>query len=199
MSYPDEIPGLNLDIKRRILGILVPAINLPLFLWNLIRLVQYLSAGSSTSSFEFLNLIIMTLLPFGLGALLPMKLPVLRSRYWWTEEGIKLQRSLRGNRIIPYREINRTEVYIRKEDVISEDAEEYAKEEAEKLRKAGFEFKDYTNSEEIIAMLFSGKKIYMISPQRPIRIIKKLKKRSHQLSAKIVELRRRGKYVRDLR
>jgi len=198
MSYPEKISELALDKKRRILGVLVPAINLPMFLWGSYRLIEYLSSGNSTGSFEFLNLIITTLIPLGLGIILPMRLPVFESNYWWTEDGIKIKRLLKGSITIPYNEIARAEVYIRKDETVSEDAEEYAKQEAEKLRKAGFDFKDYTNSEEIITMLLSGKQVYLISPRKPIRLLKKLKKRSPKLSAKIVELRSRGKYIRDL-
>ncbi len=93
---------------------------------------------------------------------------------------------------MPYKEISRAEVYIREPGEIPEDAISYTKENAEKLRKTGFGFVDFTNSESNIVLLMSGRKIYMISPAKPRAFLKSLKKRSPKLTAKIVELKRKG-------
>jgi hypothetical protein len=42
------------------------------------------------------------------------------------------------------------------------------------------------------------KNIYMLSPSKPKTLLKELKRRNKKLSARIVELTRRGKRIQDL-
>ena len=73
---------------------------------------------------------------------------------------------LRKDVLIPYKSIDRAEGYLRVDDEIDEAAKKYATDQAETLRKSGFKFKDYTNSDQIILNLFVEKNIYMLSPSK---------------------------------
>ena len=75
----------------------------------------------------------------------------------------------------------------------------YAVDESQRLSKTGFKFKDFTNSEQNIMNMMVEDKIYMISPEKPKSLVKELKSRNGKLTAKIVELHRRGKRVRELK
>jgi hypothetical protein len=82
--------------------------------------------------------------------------------------------------------------------MIAELARMIGQENAEKLRKTGFGFVDFTNSEANIVLIMSGRKVYMISPAKPRAFLKGLKKRAPKLNAKIVELNAKGKNIQEL-
>jgi hypothetical protein len=109
-----------------------------------------------------------------------------------------IKRFLRGTKDIPFKKIDRVEVYIRVDEEISKDATEYATDQSAILRKSGFRFNDYTNGENVIMNLFVERVIYMISPMRPKALLKELKRKNKRLTARIVELTRRGKRIQDL-
>jgi len=124
--------------------------------------------------------------------------PVYVSKYSHTKDGLSIKRLIRKDVLIPYRSIDRAEVFLRVDKEIDEDAKKYATTQADSLRKSGFKFKDYTNSDQIILNLFVEKNIYMLSPLKPKVLLKELKRRNKKLSARIVELTRRGKRIQDL-
>ena len=129
---------------------------------------------------------------------IPRFFPVYPSNYKLTQDGLEISRLLRRTTHVPYKDINRVEVYIRVDEEISKDATEYATDQSAILRKSGFRFIDYTNAENVIMNMFVGKSIYMISPAKPKSLLKELKRRNKQLTARIVELTRRGKKIQDL-
>jgi hypothetical protein len=165
-------PSLPLMSKRKILGIIIPLFNGPLFFWNLWQTIIELQSGMKINQIEFFESLILLISTLGISFFIP--------------------------RMFPVKEIERVELFIRLDKEISEDAKTYAMDSSANLRKAGFKFKDYTNAEDIILNLFSGQEIYMISPKKPKTLIKELKKRNKKLSAKIVELHRRGKRIQEL-
>jgi hypothetical protein len=194
----EQVDSLPLITKRRILGILVLAMNLPFFAYNLYSIVTiYLSGGPMNTENFYSNLVLTTLtLVLLLG--LPRWIPVYTSKYTLEADGLRITRFLKGTIILNYKDIPRVEVYIREPEEIPEDALNYTKDAAEKLRKTGFSFVDYTNSEANIVLLMSGRKIYMISPAKPRAFLKSLKKRAPKLTAKIVELNKDGKKIQEL-
>jgi len=197
-AQAEEVPALPLATRRRALGILIPLINMPLFTLNLYETIMMAFAGTPLNSLDFLNSAVFTLITLGLGLLLPWWAPVYQSRYSLDSSGLRISRLLKKTLVIPYKRIERAEVYIREEGKISEDADKYAKDSAANLRKTGFKFSDYTNAESNIVLLISGNKIYMMSPEKPKSFIKSLKKRAPKLTVKLVELNERGKTVQEL-
>ena len=111
---------------------------------------------------------------------------------------MSLSRFLRGRKVLPYREIDRAEVYLRLDEKISDDAKKYAMDASANYRKSGFKFKDWTNAEDKIMNLFVGLDIYMISPEKPKTLLRDLKRRNKSFTAKIVELTTRGKRIQEL-
>jgi hypothetical protein len=184
--------------KRKILGIIIPLFNVPLFFWNLWQTIIELQSGMKINQIEFFESLILLISTLGISFFIPRMFPVYRTEYFLGETTIKLSRFLRGELKIAIKEIERVELFMRLDMEISEDAKKYAMDSSANLRKAGFKFKDYTNAEDIILNLFSGQEIYMISPKQPKTLIKELKKRNKKLSAKIVELHRRGKRIQEL-
>jgi hypothetical protein len=184
--------------KRKILGILIPLVNVPLFFWNLWQTIMEIKLGMKVNQIEFFENLLLLITTLGLSFFIPRMFPVYKTEYFLGKNSIKLSRFLRGDVKIDIKEVERVELFMRLDKEISEDAEKYAMDSSANLRKAGFKFKDYTNAEDIILNLFSGEKIYMISPEKPKTMIKELKKRNKKLSAKIVELHRRGKRIQEL-
>jgi hypothetical protein len=184
--------------KRKILGILIPLTNIPLFLWNLWQTIMELRLGMKIIQIEFFESLLLLITTLGLSFFIPRMFPVYKTEYFLGSNAIKLSRFLRGETKIAIKDIERVELFMRLDKEISEDAKKYAIDSSANLRKAGFKFKDYTNAEDIILNLFSGEEIYMISPEKPKTLIKELKKRNKKLSAKIVELHRRGKRIQEL-
>ena len=194
----EPIEALPLIRKRKILGIIIPLINLPMFAISVYAAANNLMLGSSTNSFELFNSAAMIVSTILVGVVLPWWTPVYTSSYMMEKTGFRIKRFLRRSLLIPFKNIARAEVYIREPGDISEEAEKYAKESSEKLRKTGFSFVDYTNSEANIVLLMTGRKIIMVSPAKPKSFLKSLKNKSPKLSGKVVELNAHGKSVQEL-
>jgi hypothetical protein len=194
----EQVEALPLMTKRKSLGIIIPAINIPFFAFNAYRVITLYLAGVPLNSDDFYSSAMLTVATFVLAIMLPRWVPVYTSKYVLEEKGFKMSRLLTSSVTLPYTDLARAEVYIREPGEIPEDAIEYTKTTAEKLRKTGFSFVDFTNSESNIVLLMSGRKIYMISPAKPRAFLKSLKKRAPKLTAKIVELNAKGKTIQEL-
>ena len=181
-----------------LLGYFIPAVNLPLFLYNVYQTVIHLQEGMQIGSQPFWEDIIVLISTLFLTWAIPRFFPVYKSKYQLTPEGFKISRLLRSTVTIPYKDINRVEVYIRVDDEISQDANDYATDQSANLRKSGFKFIDYTNAESIIMNMYVENSIYMISPEKPKTLLKELKRRNKRLTARIIELTQRGKRIQDL-
>jgi hypothetical protein len=181
-----------------LLGYVIPAVNVPLFLYNLYQTYVHLHQGVAIGSSTFWEDIVVLASTFFLTWAIPRFFPVYPSTYVLGADGFQISRFLRSKLVIPYKEIDRVEVYIRADEEISKDATDYATDQSALLRKSGFRFVDYTNAEEIIVNMFVGKSIYMISPDKPRTLLKELKRRNKRLTARIVELTKRGKRTQDL-
>jgi hypothetical protein len=194
-----EIESLPLIRRRMLLGYLIPAVNLPLFLYNVYQTYQHYQQGvlivGSSIFWEDTLVLVSTIF---LTLAIPRFFPVYPSKYFMTSDGLELKRFLRGSKNIPFKHIDRVEIYIRIDEEISKDATEYATNQAATLRKSGFKFIDYTNAENVIMNLYIEKAIYMISPAKPKSLLKELKRKNKRLTARIVELTRRGKKIQDL-
>lgn len=194
-----EIESLPLMQRRRMLGYFIPAVNLPLFLYNLYQTYLHYQSGILVIPGQvFWEDVIVLASTLFLTLAIPRFFPVYTSNYNLSQDGVELRRLLRKTELIPFKDIDRVEVYIRVDEEISKDATEYATEQSTNLRKSGFKFIDYTNAEENIVNLFVGKSIYMMSPKKPKSLLKELKRRNRRLTARIVELTRRGKRIQDL-
>ncbi len=193
-----EIKSLPLMRRRKLLGYLIPAVNIPLLLYNLYQTFIHFQQGMEIGTQMFWEDLLLLASNVFLTLAIPRFFPVYPSKYSLEKEGLKIKRLLRRTATIPYKDIDRVEVYIRTEEEISEDAREYATDQSALLRKSGFKFIDYTNAEDNIMNLFVGKSVYMISPARPKALLKKLKRRNKGLTARIIELNSRGKRIRDL-
>lgn len=184
--------------RRKLLGYLIPAVNIPLFLYNLYQTVVHFQEGLVIGSQMFWEDMIVLMSTLFLTLAIPRFFPVYPSRYFLASDSLKIKRFLRNTAVIPFKDIDRAEIYIRVDDEISKEATDYATDQSAILRKSGFKFRDYTNAEKNIINLFVGKTIYMISPEKPKSLLKELKRRNRRLSARIVELTQRGKKVQDL-
>lgn len=199
MAEPNEtIEALPLIPKRRFLGIIIPTINLPFFAYNVYILMTLYQSGTPLNSEEFYSSAILTIITLVLGVGLPQWIPIYSSKYTLEENGMRIRRLLKRDVVLPYKEIARSEVYMREPGEIPEDAINYTKDNATKLRKLGFGFADFTNSESNIVLIMAGRKIYMISPAKPRAFLKNLKKRVPKLTAKIIELNAKGKNIQEL-
>ena len=194
----EDVPSPPLITRRRLLGYMIPAFNIPLFGWNLYSLAIKVQGGMNLNSTVFLEELFVTFSALFLALLLPRYFPVYTSKIRLEPTGLTLSRFLKAKTTLPYKEIDRAEVYVRVDDEISPEANSYAVDQSAALRKSGFKFKDYTNSESTIMNLYIGKNIYMISPSKPRSLLKELKRRNGRFTARIVELTRRGKSIQDL-
>mgnify|MGYP006293060163 FL=1 len=180
------------------LGYAIPLINGPLILYNLYTMYIHFQQGMAIGDSQFVEDLVVIISALFMSFVIPTLFPVYKSTYKLGKNSVILSRFLKGKVEIGYKEIDRAEVFIRETPEISEDAKEYALDSSRDLRKSGFKFKDFTNNEDIIMNLFSGQKIFMISPAKPKALLKKLKKRNKKLTAKIVELNERGKRIQEL-
>ena len=182
-----------------LLGYMIPAVNVPLFIYNLYQTYLHYQEGiliyGSPVFWEDIVVLISTIF---LTLAIPRFFPVYLSKYYLRKDGIEIKRFLRSTETIPYRDINRIEVYLRVDEEISKEATEYSTNQSATLRKSGFKFIDYTNAENNIMNIFMEKSIYMISPAKPKSLLKELKRRNKKLTARIVELTKRGKKIQDL-
>jgi hypothetical protein len=199
LAEPNEpIEALPLIMKRKLLGIGIPALCIPFFFINAYLSFVLLSHGTPPNSADFIGSIIVTLVSIGVGFFLPWWTPVYQSTYIFEPSGVRINRFLRSSILLPYKSLVRAEVYTREPGDVSADAINYTKESADVLKKSGLGFVDYTNSEANIVLLVSGTKIYMISPAKPKAFLKSLKRRAPKLTAKIVELNAKGKNIQEL-
>lgn len=194
----EDVPSSPLVTRRRLLGLMIPAFNLPLFGWNLYTLAVKVQGGMNLNSTAFLEELFVTFSSLFLALLLPRYFPVYTSKVRLEPGGLTLSRFMKAKTTLPYRDIDRADVYVRVDDEISPEANSYAADQSASLRKSGFKFKDYTNSEDTIMNLYVGKDIYMISPSKPRSLLKELKRHNGRFTARIVELTRRGKSIQDL-
>ncbi len=194
----DEIPSLPLVQRRRLLGYMIPAVNLPLFAYNLYTIFVHFQEGMVIGSQMFYEDFIVLILTGFLTYSIPRYFPVYASKYRHKGDGLSIKRLLHDEVIIPYKSIDRAEVYLRVDKEISKQATEYATDQSAILQKSGFKFKDYTNSDTTILNLFVEKDIYMLSPEKPKLLLKEIKRKNKKLSARIVELTSRGKRVQEL-
>ena len=194
----EPIEALPLITKRRILGIIIPIINVPFFAITAYQIALLILAGTPLSSEDLISSAIALVSILGIGFVLPWWTPIYPSSYTLEVEGLRIKRFMRGRVSMLYKDIARAEVYIREPGEIAEDAINYTREASERLRKLGFSFVDFTNSEANIVLLLSGRKIYMISPAKPKAFLKSLKRRAPKLTARIVELNMEGKKIQEL-
>ncbi len=194
----DDIPSLPLMQRRKLLGYAIPAVNLPLFAYNIYQIVLHFQVGMKIGDQLFWEDLVVLMLTAFLTYSIPQFFPVYDSKYSHTKDGLSIKRLLRKDVLISYKSIDRADVFIKVDETIDEAAKKYATDQAEILRKSGFKFKDYTNSDQTILNMFVGKDIYMMSPAKPKALLKELKRRNKKLSARVVELTKRGKRVRDL-
>lgn len=194
----NEIPSLPLVQRRRILGYMIPAFNIPLFLYNIYQIVIHFQEGMVIGDQLFWEDFIVLILTAFLTYSIPRFFPVYASKYSHSADGILVKRLLRPDVHIPYKSIDRADVYLRVDAEISKQATEYAQEQSSSLRQSGFKFNDYTNAENKIMNLFVEKDIYMLSPEKPKALLKELKRKNKRLNARIVELTKRGRRIQDL-
>ena len=194
----DDIPSLPLVQRRKLLGYMIPAFNLPLFLYNVYQIILHFQQGMLIGSAMFYEDAVVLILTAFLTFSIPKFFPVYASRYSHKSDGLSIKRLLHKEVQIPYKNIDRVEIYLRVDEEISSKATAYATEQSTVLRKSGFKFKDYTNSDATIMNLFVEKDIYMLSPEKPKALLKELKRKNKKLSARIVELTKRGQRIQDL-
>jgi len=118
----EDVPSLPLMTRRRLLGYMIPAFNLPLFGWNLYTLITKVQGGMNPNSLAFLEELLVTFSALVLAILLPRYFPVYPSRYRLEPGGLTVSRFLKGRKVLPYKEIDRAEVYIRVDEEISSEA-----------------------------------------------------------------------------
>lgn len=202
MSAPGEeaVPASKLIGRRRYLGYFIFIVNIPTLTLTAYEVALKLSNWAGWNSPDFFSDLILLALSFGLAFVLPRWLPVFASTYRLTGTGVKISRFLKGAVTVPYPSIARADVYVqdKRSGKVSKEALQYAKESADKLRKSGFKFSDYTNDETNIVLLISGKGIFLLSPMYPKAFIQKLRKRAGTFPATMVELSHSGKRTREI-
>jgi hypothetical protein len=196
----EEIPSLPLQTRRRVLGYIVPLISLPVITWKAYSISLLLSQPNpQLSSQEFLNDLVSISFALVLLLLIPRRSPLYTNRYWLTPNGLKITRTFKVANTLPYDIIERLEFFIRDErqGEPSKEALQYARDSVNERRKAGFKFVDYTNDETKIALIYTGDKIYMVTPANPRAFSQRLVKRVNRLSIRTVTLTPRGARVKD--
>ena len=195
---PEDIPSLPMMQRRTLLGYAIPAVNIPLFIYNIYQIAIHFQGGMTLGSQLFREDMVVLILTAFLTYSIPQYFPVYNSKYSHTKEGLSIKRLLRKDVLIPYKSIDRAAVFVKVDETIDEEAKKYAIDQADQLRKSGLKFRDFTNSDQIILNLLVEKNIYMLSPEKPKALLKELKRRNRKLNARIVELTRRGKRIQDL-
>ncbi|MBT3285215.1 hypothetical protein HN807_12350 [Candidatus Bathyarchaeota archaeon] len=195
---PEDIPSLPMMQRRTLLGYAIPAVNIPLFIYNIYQIAIHFQGGMTLGSQLFWEDMVVLILTAFLTYSIPQYFPVYNSKYSHTKEGLSIKRLLRKDVLIPYKSIDRADVFVKVDETIDEEAKKYAIDQADQLRKSGLKFRDFTNSDQIILNLLVEKNIYMLSPEKPKALLKELKRRNRKLNARIVELTRRGKRIQDL-
>jgi hypothetical protein len=195
----EAVPALPLSRRRRFLGLIAPAFNLPLLALVIYQFYVELASGAPQDPYELLTTVVLICLSFGLLFVTVRWSPVYGSRYSMAGESITIRRPLRKVDI-PYKSIARAEVYVikRSEGVIPNDAIQSARNAVDELRKSGFKFSDYTNAEDVIVLLIANDRVYMLSPENSKSFIKRLRVRVPNLPVRLVELTPRGKRAKNL-
>lgn len=195
----EEIPSLPLNTQRRLLGYLIPLVSLPILIWKVYSVSLILTRPSPQLGLELLNDLVSISFSLVLILLIPNRSPLYTNHYWLTPKGLKITRTLKGTKTLPYDTIDRLELYIRDErrGKPSPEALTYARDHVNDLRKTGFRFIDYTNNETKIALIHAGEKVYMITPSNPRAFTHKLGKRIRGLSVKTITLTPKGARVKD--
>jgi len=197
-----EVEALPLSRRRRIVGLILPIFNIPILALTLYSMVAKLEAGIPPLSESFLGDLALLLLTLSVMLLLLLRAPIYSSSYRLSGEGVVVRRFPRGEILIPYSSIERSEVYIRREklDRIPGRAVEYAKSSVTLLREAGYKLRDYTNSDEIVVLLLTrGDEAYLLSPRDPRGFLSQLRRRVERMPIRWIELTRRGRREKTYR
>jgi len=197
-----EVEALPLSRRRKLVGLILPLLNIPILALTFYSMVLRLMAGTPFISEDFLGDLALFLLTLSVALLLLWRAPIYSSSYKLGGEGVILERFLKGKTIIPYDAIERAEVYIRRErlEKIPDKAIEYAKSSVALLKEAGYKLRDYTNSDEVVVLLLTkGDEAYLLSPRDPRGFLNQLRKRLGKMSIRWIELTRRGKREKTYR
>ena len=117
---PEDIQSLPLMQRRRILGYAIPAVNGPLFLYNFYVIAVHFQEGMTIGSPMFWEDFIVLILTGFLTYYIPQFFPVYDSKYSYTNGSLSIKRLLRKDVLIPYKSIDRVEVYLRIDAEIDE-------------------------------------------------------------------------------
>jgi hypothetical protein len=195
----DLIPTLPLETRRKILGYIIPLMNFPLMIWKIYQITVGISTrGLKLTSLDTINDLIIISFSLILVLIVPNSSPIYASSYWFTPKGLKIKRLLKGTTVLPYDSITRVDLYLRdeKKGEPNKEALDYARDSMSELRRMGFKISDYTNSEKHIALVFSGNRIYMITPAYPKAFVQKLRKQTGRLNIKTILLTPRGERIK---
>ena len=185
----EKIPALPLDKRRRFLGLFIPLFNVSIFILAAYDALILLVSGVALTSIDLIFSVSAVCVSFMLGLYLIRRTPIYTSRYSMKGDGIMLTRLFKRSISIPFKSILRVEVFIRQPGGKEKDeAVQYAKTTMATLRLRGTKFMDYTNSEEIIALLVTDKRVYLISPSDPKALLKRLKSLDSNLSSRLIEM-----------
>lgn len=185
----ENIPALPLDKRRRFLGLFIPLFNASIFILAVYDALILIASGVALTSIDLIFSISAVCISFMLGLYLLRRTPIYTSRYSMKGDGIMLTRLFKGAISIPFKSISRVEVFIRQPGGKEKDeAVQYAKTTMATLRQRGTKFMDYTNSEEIIALLVTDKRVYLISPSDPKALLRRLKSLNSNLSSRLIEM-----------
>ncbi|MBS7630515.1 hypothetical protein KEJ47_02890 [Candidatus Bathyarchaeota archaeon] len=198
MSKKEFIAECPLDRKRRFLGTFVPVINISIFSMILFYTVSGLLAGLPILSIDFMSNLVIIVLSFFVGFYMPRNAPIYTSRYELSRDKLTIYRIYKKPVTLSFREIREVEVYVKSKGRIPREVIQQERMAIESLRKNGFKFLDYTNTEDIIILLITEEKVYMISPKEPEELIKKIKKYQPSLKGRLVELTDKGSRVKRI-
>ena len=197
-----EVEALPLSRRRKLIGLILPLLNIPILALTLYSMVIRLMAGAPPISEDFLGDLALFLLTLFVALLLLWRAPIYSSSYKLGGEGVIIERFPKGETLIPYDAIERAEVYIRRERLerIPSKAVEYAKSSVALLREAGYKLRDYTNSDEVVVLLLTkGEEAYLLSPRDPRGFLNQLRRRVGRMPIRWIELTRRGKREKTYR
>jgi hypothetical protein len=183
-SHEQEIPSLPLQTRRRVLGYLIPIVNIPILTWRIYSISNTLVQNNSINYGNFIDDFLTIVLALILLVIIPQYSPLYTNRYWFTSNGIKITRFFKTTFTIPYNSINEINFYIRDErkGKPSQEALKFSRDKVNQLKDSGYRILDYTNDETKIALLFYDKEICMITPAKP-------KEFSHEMSRRVKKLK----------
>jgi len=160
--------------------------------------ISGLLTGLSIFSIDFMSNIVIIGLSFFIGFYMPRNSPIYTSRYELSHDKLILYRIYKKPVALSFREVRAVEVYVKSKGRIPREVIQQERMAIESLRKNGFKFFDYTNTEDIIVLLITEEKVYMISPKEPGELIKKIKKYQSSLKGRLVELTEKGSRVKRI-